>query len=131
MPTEPRQAPWVSSVPIVVSNREAATEWYTKKLGFDVIHNEGHWVSVGRKGTGAELHLCTASENRPAPIPMEPGVSGIVIIVAGDFRAECQGMMDRGVEFSQVPTEAPWGWYATVRDPDGNEHHLSAAPPKA
>ena len=119
--------PWVASVPIVVSDREASKKWYTEKLGLVLIDNQDHWVTVGGQGKGTALHLCQASENTPKPIPMEPGPSGIVIAIPGDFLAECQKMKERGVEFSHPPEKAPWGWYATVQDPDGNEHYLSPA----
>jgi predicted enzyme related to lactoylglutathione lyase len=118
---------WVVSVPVVVSDREAAKKWYTEKLGLALVDDEDHWVTVGGKGKGGVLHLCQASENNPE-IPLEPGPSGIVIAIPGDFVSECHRIRDRGVAFSQEPEKAPWGWYATVRDPDGNEHYLMPAP---
>jgi lactoylglutathione lyase len=118
--------PWVASVPVVVSDRKASLKWYTEKLGLKTHDTDGHWVTVGGDGRGSVLHLCQASENRPKPIPLEPGPSGIVLVVPGDFPAECERMKARGVEFSQPPVKREWGWFATVRDPDGNEHYLSA-----
>ncbi len=124
MSRKPQPTPWVASVPVVVSDREASKKWYTEKLGLIVIEDEDHWVTVGGKDKGGRLHLCQASENQP-PIPLEPGPSGIVIALPGDFQAACKRLMDAGVEFAHLPEKAPWGWYATVRDPDGNEHYLS------
>ena len=121
------KTPWVASVPIVVSDREASKKWYTEKLGLVLISDQEHWVTVGGKGKGGELHLCQASENQPQAIPLEPGPSGIVIVLPGDFRAACKRLMEAGVEFSHPPEKAPWGWYATIKDPDGNEHHLAPA----
>lgn len=120
-----KKTPWVASVPVVVSDKEISKKWYTEKLGLVVTADEDHWVTVGGDGRGSSLHLCQASENMPKPIPLEPGPSGIVIAIPGDFVAECKILMDKGVEFSHPPEKAPWGWYATVRDPDGNEHYLS------
>jgi predicted enzyme related to lactoylglutathione lyase len=125
MPKKSGQVPWVASIPVVVSDREASKKWYVERFGFDLVDDDDHWVTVGRKDRGSVLHLCQASENRPKPIPLEPGPSGIVVVIPGDFQAECARMKSSGVEFAQDPTEAPWGWYATVRDPDGNEHYLS------
>lgn len=122
-----RKGPWLVSVPVVVSDRAAATKWYTEKLGMKLVEAEDHWVTVGG-GTGSVLHLCTASENRPMPIPLEPGPSGLVLAVPGRFVAACAAMKRKGVEFAHDPEKAPWGWYATVRDPDGNEHYLCPAP---
>lgn len=124
----PRRS-WLVSVPVVVTDRVASKAWYTKRFGLDLIDDDDHWVTVGRKGKGSVLHLCQASENSP-PIPLEPGPSGFVFAVPGDFQAECARLQAAGVEFSQEPVKADWGWYATVRDPDGNEHHLSPGPPE-
>lgn len=128
MPKEAGRSPWVASVPVVVSDREVSKRWYTEKLGLSLIADEDHWVTVGGKERGSQLHLCQGSENHPAPIPLEPGPSGIVLAIPGEFVAECRRLKERGVAFSHDPEEAPWGWYATVRDPDGNEHYLAPAP---
>jgi catechol 2,3-dioxygenase-like lactoylglutathione lyase family enzyme len=123
-----RTTPWVASVPVVVSDRESSKRWYTEKLGLALISEEDHWVTVGGgRGKGSQLHLCQASENQPEPIPLEPGPSGIVIVLPGDFVKSCKRLEEAGVEFSHLPEKAPWGWYATIRDPDGNEHYLAPA----
>jgi len=127
MPSKGAGTPWVASVPIVVSDRKASREWYVKKLGLKLIDDDDHWVTVGGNGKGSALHLCQASENHPAPIPLEPGPSGIVLCLPGDFEKSCQRLKQAGVEFAHDPEKAPWGWYATVRDPDGNEHYLAPA----
>jgi len=117
--------PFVASVPVVVSDKEVSKKWYTEKLGLVVVADEDHWVAVGADDKGITLHLCQASENQPEPIPLEPGSSGIVIALPGDFVTECKGLMEWRVEFTHPPEKVPWGWYATIRDPDGNEHYLS------
>jgi len=127
LPVKNRMTPWVSSIPVVVSDREAAKKWYTEKLGLILTADQGHWVAVGGEGKGSELHLCQASENQP-PIPLEPGPSGIVLTLPGDFHAECERLKEAGAEFSRLPEKSSWGWYATIRDPDGNEHYLMSAP---
>jgi len=120
---------YVASVPIVVSDRNASKKWYTEKLGLSLIDDQDHWVTVGGKGKGTTLHLCQASENNaPTGIPLEPGPSGIVLAIPGDFEKECARIKKAGVEFSHPPEKAEWGWFATVRDPDGNEHYLCPAP---
>lgn len=115
---------YVSSVAVVVSDRKKATKWYTENLGLEVIESMDHWVTVGRKGKGGMLHLCQMSEFE-ANAPLEPGNSGITLRVPGsDFPGECAKLKGNGVEFVEGPTKESWGWYATVRDPDGNELFL-------
>ena len=128
MPSNKSGSPWIASVPIVVSDRAKSTKWYVEKLGMRLIDSDDHWVTVGGEGKGTVFHLCQASENQPAPIPLEPGPSGIVIAIPGDFEKECHRLKAAGITFSHDAEKAPWGWYAIVRDPDGNEHNLCPAP---
>jgi catechol 2,3-dioxygenase-like lactoylglutathione lyase family enzyme len=114
----------VASVAVIVSDRKKATEWYTQKLGLDLVESMDHWVAVGRKGKGGMLHLCQMSEFE-ANAPLEPGNSGITLRVPGtDFVSACGALRENGVEFIDGPKKESWGWYATVRDPDGNELFL-------
>jgi catechol 2,3-dioxygenase-like lactoylglutathione lyase family enzyme len=120
--------PFLVSIPVVVSDRSASTDWYVHKLGLRLVDHDEHWVTVAGD-QGSRIHLCQASENRPAPIPLEPGPSGMVFAISGDFVAERHRLKAAGVDFSHEPENAPWGWYATIRDPDGNEHYLAPAGP--
>jgi catechol 2,3-dioxygenase-like lactoylglutathione lyase family enzyme len=123
-PAAQPKGPQFASVAIVVSDSEQALDWYTSKLGLEVTDHDGHWVTVGLKGQSGKLHLCQPSEGNPQD-QLEPGNSGILLTVAGsDFGAACAEMKERGVEFSTEPTTEPWGTYAVIRDPDGNEHML-------
>lgn len=98
-----------------------------EKPGPRLIDDEGHRVTVGEQGRGSVVHLCQASENDP-DLPLEPGPSGVVLAIPGDLPSECRRLQGAGVAFSQEPEKADWGWYATVRDPDGNERYLAPAP---
>ncbi|MDE1821831.1 MAG: VOC family protein [Euryarchaeota archaeon] len=113
--------PWMASVAVMVADRERSKKWYTDKLGFSVLQEEGgHWVTVGRKGRGGAIHLCLGSEI--GGLPLEPGNTGILVMVDGDLKTECAKLKERGVEFVHEPTKQPWGvWDAMIRDPDGNE----------
>jgi catechol 2,3-dioxygenase-like lactoylglutathione lyase family enzyme len=114
----------VASVAVVVSDRKKATEWYTKKLGLDIVESMDHWVAVGRKGKGGMLHLCAVAEYDDT-VPLESGNSGILLRIPGrDFVAACGELKANGVDFVYGPKKEPWGWTATVRDPDGNEIFL-------
>jgi catechol 2,3-dioxygenase-like lactoylglutathione lyase family enzyme len=128
MPSKKPVGPYVVSIPVVVSDRKASTDWYVNKLGLHLVDNDDHWVTVAGP-QGSRLHLCQASENQPNEIPLEPGPSGMVFAISGDFVTECHRLKAAGVGFSHEPEKAPWGWYATIRDPDGNEHYLAPASP--
>ena len=115
----PRVSSWVASVAVMVSDARKAREWYTTKLGLSVLMDGEHWITVGRKEKGGAIHLCVAT---PDGFSLEPGNTGILVMVDGDLREECAKLREAGVEFVHPPTKQPWGvWDATVRDPDGNE----------
>jgi catechol 2,3-dioxygenase-like lactoylglutathione lyase family enzyme len=117
--------PTLSSVAVVVSDRAKAVEWYTKKLGLDLIASDEHWVTVGRKGQPGVVHLCQWNEFEPGA-PLEPGNSGIAFHVGGpDFSRSCAALKARGVKFAKEPTHESWGWHAEIEDPDGNVHSLA------
>lgn len=118
--TKKTTGPWMGSVAVMVSDRERSKEWYTKKLGMSVLMDMEHWVTVGRKDKGGAIHLCLGSEL--GGLPLEPGNTGILVMVDGDLKKECKALKERGVEFVHEPKKQPWGvWDATIKDPDGNE----------
>lgn len=116
------------SVAVVVSYRKRSVKWYTRNLGLDVIEQgtgDGeHWIVVGRKGQKGGLHRCDIPTFDPA-FAVEPGESGIQLDVPGDFRSSCAALRANGVRFVIPPTQRPWGWYAKIVDPDGNEIRLN------
>jgi len=102
---------------VMVSDRARSVEWYTQKLGFEVVQDLGHWVTVGHKGHTGLLHLCQGSEIGES---LEPGIQGITFHVRGDFRKKCAELARNGVKFDRPVTRMPWGIYARIEDPDGN-----------
>ena len=116
----------VFSTAVVVSDRARSVEWYTKRLGLDLVQDMGHWVTVGRKGEGGLLHLCQWSEFDPGAVP-ETGNLGINLHIPGDFEAACDALRANGVEFARPPTKEEWGWWARVKDPYGVEITLTPA----
>lgn len=123
MPPEARRgAPkqpdlYLFATTIMVSDRKRSVDWYTQKLGFEVIQDMGHWVTVGHKGQTGLLHLCQASE---IGADLEPGMQGITLHVRGDFEKTCAELATKGVVFDQPVKRMPWGIFARITDPDGN-----------
>lgn len=125
-PSHDTIAPWVASTAVVVKDRDAARRWYTEVLGLPVAMSMEHWLTVGHPKKGGAIHLCLGSELDP-PASAEPGNTGILLLLDGDFRAKCEALRARGAEFVDGPTQRPWGWDATIRDPEGNELLLMPA----
>jgi catechol 2,3-dioxygenase-like lactoylglutathione lyase family enzyme len=116
--------PRFGSVAVIVSDRARSVTWYTRKLGLEVTYQsdaqDGHWITVGRKGQNGVIHLCQMREIDPE-FPLERGNTGIMILLPGDFESACSALKKSGVRFTNPPTEEPWGVWATIADPDGNE----------
>lgn len=102
---------------IMVSDRKRSVAWYTEKLGFEVIQDMGHWVTVGHKGVNGLLHLCQASEIGEE---LSPGNQGITFHVRGDFEGHVAALKRKGVTIDVPVTKKPWGMFARIADPDGN-----------
>jgi catechol 2,3-dioxygenase-like lactoylglutathione lyase family enzyme len=130
MPAHPKELPLpkatFGSVAVVVSDKERSLEWYTKRLGLDVLQQIDHWVTVGRKGKAGMLHLCQVSE-LDASMPLEQGNTGIQLHLPGDFESGCAALAANGVKFRSPPKKEEWGWWASIEDPDGNEISLAPA----
>ncbi len=107
---------------IMVSDRKRAVAWYTKKLGFEVIQDLGHWVTVGHRGMSGLLHLCQGPEIGEE---LNPGVQGITLHVRGDFGRQVAALAQNGVKLDAPVTKRPWGMFARIVDPDGNILNLN------
>ena len=115
-----------SSVAVVVSDRKKSLDWYTKKLGLDLIVKMDHWIAVGRKGEGGVIHICQTSDYDKS-LPLEKGNTGINLHLPGKFEVACAALEANGVKFVTPPQKETWGSWATIADPDGNEITLTPA----
>ncbi len=106
-----------SSVAVVVSDAKKSAKWYQEKLGFDLQDSEGHWVTVGPKGSNIAIHLCEGDE-------LEPGNTGFGF-VSKDVAKEQKGLEAKGVKFTVPTKKESWGTYAMFADPDGNEFWIN------
>lgn len=112
---------YFSSVAVMVSDRAKSLEWYTRRLGLEIVEldpNDPHWVVVGGKGRTDGLHLCQAGDY--PDLVLEPGNSGVDLRIDTGLKRACAVWRRRGIEFAVPPTKRSWGWEAQVRDPDGN-----------
>ena len=116
--------PVFASIALVVSDRKKAVEWYTEKLGLDLTTSEDHWITVGRKGHEGEIHLSRNLDYDPKG-ELEPREFWRHAPARRGFWTSCAALKSNGVTFFVGPVKESWGWYAGVRDPDGNELWLA------
>lgn len=111
----------ISAVAFYVSDRRKSAKWFREKLGFKIVDNRGHWLTVAPKSSrkGAiTLHLCETTKSK-----LEPGNTGISFAV-DNLDKSYKEMVKKGVKFTKSPRDEGWGKYAMIRDPDGNEFWL-------
>ena len=123
----------ITIVSVWVLDQDSAKEFYAGKLGFTVTNDlklEGgmRWLTVRPPGRENQefvlmdpLHSMldeeTAQQVRAlvAKGALSPGVMGTT-----DCNGDYAALAERGVEFTQEPTERPYGVEAILRDDSGN-----------
>lgn len=123
----------VSHVSIVVRDQQEALDWFTDKLGFEVVADqrmadrEGRWLTVAPPAQ-AELEILLepvaglagdGAEDKEAVI----GRNGLVFSV-DDCHDTVERLRERGVDIVQEPEELPWGVSALFADLYGNVHTI-------
>ncbi|MFB4306207.1 VOC family protein [Actinomadura sp. GTD37] len=104
------------TVPVPVSDLDAAKDFYSGALGFDVVMDRStgpvRWLQLAPEGAETGVVL---ADHVPAP----PGsVQGLMLETSG-LDADCERLRGAGVEVDG-PHDLPWGRQATLTDPDGN-----------
>jgi predicted enzyme related to lactoylglutathione lyase len=124
-----------------VHDQDEALAFYTQKLGWEVRSDvtlaemgDFRWLTVGPVGQDDFSVVLMAVPGPPAFEPetseqvrtlMAKGAAGTVFLTTDDCRASYEELRDRGVEFTEEPTERPYGIDAGFRDPSGNSLRLT------
>jgi len=118
---------------IYVLDQKEALDFYVGKLGLkvkdDIDLGFMRWLTVSVPGDGDRAVLLekpgqpsmddkTAAEVRSLLTKGRTG--GNLFFVADDCRKTYQELKARGVEFTEEPTERPYGIDCALRDPFGN-----------
>ena len=131
----------IANTQLWVHDQNEALAFYTKKLGMEVRSDvtmpemgDFRWLTVGPVDQpdfaivlmaipGAPvMDEQTAGEVREL---MAKGFAGTVFLTTDDCRASYENLRARGVEFTEVPEERPYGIDAGFRDPSGNSFRLT------
>jgi catechol 2,3-dioxygenase-like lactoylglutathione lyase family enzyme len=123
----------LSIVSIWVLDLDEAKEFYTKQLGFELtndipLENGMRWLTVRPPGSdGQEFVLMDPAHSMLDPETAEQvralvakGALSPGVMSTTDCRADYEELTERGVEFTQPPSDRPYGIEAIVRDNSGN-----------
>jgi predicted enzyme related to lactoylglutathione lyase len=114
-------------VSVVVSDQDAALNFYTDILGFEKRGDRSfkglpRFLTVAPKGQSApEIVLVKAGASN---IEKHGGHTGMVFHT-NDCWGDFTEMKKRGVKFVNEPAELPFGIQAQFADPDGNVFSLA------
>ena len=115
----------VKFVSIPTANQDRALAFYTEKLGFKVVTDQPfddrqRWIELRIANSDTRFVLF--------------GLDGAMMTAGGQFNGALacdniektyEELTAKGVEFTAPPTKQPWGSFAILKDPDGNQFVLS------
>jgi predicted enzyme related to lactoylglutathione lyase len=122
-----------------VHDQDEALAFYTDKLGLELrddvtVPEMGNfrWLTVGVPGQDVAVALVAIpgapvfdEETRKQIVEIvSKGAAGGMMFATDDCKASYSELQGRGVEFTQEPTEQPYGIDAAFRDPSGNQARL-------
>jgi catechol 2,3-dioxygenase-like lactoylglutathione lyase family enzyme len=136
----------LTHVQVWVHDQDEALDFYTNKLGMELredvtVPEMGNfrWLSVGLPGQD-DVAITLMSIPGPPVFEEETrqkivdllsrGASGGLFFATDDAQKAYEELKGQGVEFTQEPTEQPYGIDAGFRDPSGN-HFRMMEPPRS
>jgi catechol 2,3-dioxygenase-like lactoylglutathione lyase family enzyme len=124
----------ITIVTLLVLDQDAAIDFYTKTLGFELVEDkpfgESRWVTVAlpnRRGLTLALELAATPEDK-ALVGRQAGSHAFLGIDTSDCEADYRRMKTRGVRFLSEPHCGPWGTGVQLEDLYGNKLFLSQQP---
>ena len=112
-----------ASVP--VSDQDRALAFYTEKLGFRVatdqpFNEKQRWIEL-RIGSSDTRFVLFTTDDGP-----KPGSPFAGALACDNVERTFEELSAKGVEFLGRPKAEPWGTFAIMKDPDGNQFVLSS-----
>lgn len=134
----------IDSAQLWVHDQDEALAFYTEKVGFEVKQDvtleelgDFRWLKVGPVGQDMGIVLMKimgepvmdAATMVEVENLMGKGLAGTIFVTTDDVDRDYAAMLARGVEFTQEPTDAPYGRDTGFRDPSGNSLRLTQVNP--
>lgn len=131
----------VANAQLWVHDQEEALDFWTNKVGFEVRADismpelgDFRWLTVSPAGQEDVAIVLMAIPGPPVMDEetteqvrtlMAKGFAGTVFLTTEDVRADYEELKARGIEFTEVPEERPYGIDSAFRDPSGNHIRLT------
>jgi predicted enzyme related to lactoylglutathione lyase len=131
----------IGTVQVWVHDQDEALAFYTEKLGMEVRSDatlpemgDFRWLTVGPVGQ-PEIAIVLMAIPGPPVFDAETkaqvetlvakGATNALFLTTDDCQASYEELSSRGVEFTEPPTEYPYGIDSGFRDPSGNQFRLT------
>jgi predicted enzyme related to lactoylglutathione lyase len=131
----------LATAQIWVHDQDEALAFYTEKLGWRVRADitvaelgDFRWLTVSPPGQPEVSIVLMAIPGEPVfdadtssqvRSLLSKGAVGALFLTSNDVHAEYEELKRRGVEFTEPPTERPYGIDTGFRDPSGNNIRLA------
>ena len=131
----------ISTAQVWVHDQDEALAFYTKQLGMEVREDvtlpemgDFRWLTVGPPGQEDVAIVLMAIPGPPMMDEattqqvrdlMAKGFAGTVFLTTDDCQRDYEVLEGRGVEFTELPEQRPYGIDAGFRDPSGNSFRLT------
>lgn len=133
----------IANAQLFVHDQDVALRFWTEQVGMEVradisLPEMGNfrWLTVGPVGQ-PEIGIVLMPFPQPPMVSAElshgiadltaKGGTGTVFLETDDCRKAYAELSARGVDFTQAPTDQPYGVDAGFRDPSGNNVRLTQA----
>jgi uncharacterized glyoxalase superfamily protein PhnB len=131
----------LSNAQLWVHDQDEALAFYTGKLGWEVrsdvtLPEMGNfrWLAVG-PAEQADVSVVLMAIPGPPVMDadtaeqvrtlMAKGFAGTIFLTTDDVQSSYEELKGRGVEFTELPEERPYGIDSGFRDPSGNSFRLT------
>ena len=137
----------ISTTQLWVHDQDEALAFWTEKAGFEVREDvtvpelgNFRWLAVAPPGQDDVAVVLMAIPGAPVIDPatsqeianlMAKGFAGTLFLTTDDVMKAYEEMSARGVEFTEKPTQQPYGIDCGFRDPSGNSVRLAQRGPMA
>jgi predicted enzyme related to lactoylglutathione lyase len=131
----------LSTAQLWVDDQDEALAFYTDKVGLEVRSDvtlpemgDFRWLTVGPPNQPDIAIVLMAIPGPPVMDAetaeqvrslMSKGFAGTIFLTTEDCRASYEELKGRGVEFTEEPSEYPYGIDSAFRDPSGNNIRLT------
>jgi uncharacterized glyoxalase superfamily protein PhnB len=136
----------IANAQLWVHDQEEALAFWTQKVGMEVRADvtlpemgDFRWLAVGPPGQDDVSVVLMAIPGEPVMDGatreevqnlMAKGFAGTIFLVTDNVKASYEELKGRGVEFTEEPTEYPYGIDSGFRDPSGNSIRLTQLRPQ-